>query len=41
MKTKDGPPFFNEGDEGGGKITKALLSVILAKAGIQEDLKYL
>jgi len=30
MKTKDGPPFFNEGDEGGGKVAKAPLSVILA-----------
>ena len=34
MKTKDGPPFFNEGDEGGGKITKALFFVILRKSGL-------
>ena len=37
MQTKDGPPFFNEGDEGGGEITKALFSVILAYAGIQKQ----
>jgi hypothetical protein len=29
MKTKDGPPFFNEGDKDGGKVEKAPLSVIL------------
>ena len=46
MKTKDGPPFFNEGDEGGGRVTKvggkvekASLSVILAYAGIQGPMK--
>ena len=37
MKTKDGPPLFNEGDKGGGKVKKVPLSVILAKAGIQKQ----